>query len=232
MSDAVTPFQAPVGTHDVLAPSSARVGGRRRDVRPVRLPLRLRTGDLTDVRRRRRLQPRHRRGERRRQEGDVRLLGPRRARLRAASRGHRVGRARLRPAQPDDAVEGVVRDAGLPLRASPGRAATASTTSSASRSSAPRTRPSTSRSSRSPSASTAALGLHAFPSAHQLHGPRRLSRGLPRAAERVPREERRSTLRRAPRRPGRDNPLRVLDCKDAACVAVTPEGPDADRSPL
>ena len=39
----------------------------------------------------------------------------------AAARGHRLGRAGLRPAPPARAVEGVVRDAGVPLRAAPGR---------------------------------------------------------------------------------------------------------------
>ena len=77
MSDAVTPFQAPIGTHDVLAPKSAEWEGvvatfaqfaYRYGFELVITPM------FEDVGR---LQPRHRRGERRRQEGDVRLQRPR-----------------------------------------------------------------------------------------------------------------------------------------------------------
>ncbi len=54
---------------------------------------------------------------RRRPQGDVRLRGQGRSPHRAAARGHRAGRARLRAAPPAGAVEGLVRRAALPLRA-------------------------------------------------------------------------------------------------------------------
>ena len=65
--------------------------------------------------------PRHRRGQRGGRQGDVRLRGPRRPDDGAAPRGHRPHRARLRPAPPRAALEGVVRGAVVPPREPPAR---------------------------------------------------------------------------------------------------------------
>ena len=78
----------------------------------------------------RRVPPGHRRRQRGRGQGDVRVRRPRRAPPGAAPRGHGVGRARLRPAPARRAVEGVVRDARPSATSAPRPAATASTTRS------------------------------------------------------------------------------------------------------
>ena len=107
-------------------------GAARRCSREMADRLRLRADPVADVRGPRRV-PAPRRGHRRRHQGDVRLRGQGRPPHRPAPRGHRLGGAGLRRAPPDHAVEGLVRHAGLPLRAAPGGAATASTTRWASR---------------------------------------------------------------------------------------------------
>ena len=119
MSDAVTPFQAPIGTHDVLAPSSAEWEGviatfaqfaYRYGFELVITPMFEDVGVFN-------------RGIGEESEMATKEIAvlhrPRQPHLRASSRGDRVGRAGLHSARSDDAVEGVVLRRGLSLRTSP-----------------------------------------------------------------------------------------------------------------
>ncbi len=154
MSDTVTPFQAPIGTHDVLAPNSAEWEGviatfaqfaYRYGFELVITPM------FEDV------------GVFNRGIGEESEMATKEMYV-FTDRGDRV--YALRPEGTASVVRAFIQhsptppwkawyfDHRLSLRTSPGRAATASTTSSASRCSAPMTRPLTSKSSRSPSAST------------------------------------------------------------------------------
>ena len=98
------------------------MGGHGGPLRRAGRGRRVRADDHADPRARRRVPARHRRGERGRRQGDVRLRGPRRPADGAAPGGHRPHRPRLRAAPPRAAVEGVVRRALVPAREPPARA--------------------------------------------------------------------------------------------------------------
>jgi len=115
-------LQAPTGTHDVLAPNSAEWEGvvatfaqfaYRYGFELIITPMfedvgvfNRGIGEESDVAK----------------KENVRVLRPRGSDLRVAPGGYRARRSRLHPAQSHDAVEDVVRDTGLSLRAPPGRA--------------------------------------------------------------------------------------------------------------
>ena len=115
------PARTPKGMHDVLWPESARwettVARFAALVEGAGYGLAL----TPDRRARRRVPARHRRGQRGRRQGDVRLRGPRRPADGAAPRGHGAGRPGLRAAPPGPAVEGLVRGALVPPREPPAR---------------------------------------------------------------------------------------------------------------
>ena len=114
------PVRAPAGTHDVLWPESWRWEqlvaefARRAGLAGFGLVLNPMFEDAALFRRG--IGGEQRRGA----QGDVRVHRPGRARSGAAPRRHRLGGAGLRAAPPAGAVEGVVRDARLPLRAPSG----------------------------------------------------------------------------------------------------------------
>ena len=138
-------IRAPKGMLDVLPPESGALDERRR-----RASRRGPSASATGCCSRRssstsRCSQRVGETHRRRAQGDVRLRRQGRPPPRAAARGHRVGRARVRAAPAADAVEGLVPRAELPRTSGRRRAATASTGSSAPRCSASTIPTSTSR---------------------------------------------------------------------------------------
>jgi histidyl-tRNA synthetase len=144
-------------------------------------------------------------------------------RLRAAPRGHRVGRARLRPAPTDDAVEGVVRDAGLSLRTSPGRALPPAPPT---RRRSPRDRRPgrRRRGHRLAERFYRALGLSVSACSST---PWATTSVAPPTSNCCARTWRRTVdeLCDEHRRPGRENPLRVLDCKPGVHRGDRRKGP-------
>ena len=116
MPDDKAKFRAPDRHPRRPAARVGAVAARSCDVRRAGRALRLRPGRHADLRAHRGV-PAGGGVHRRRQQGDVRLRRQGRAPPRAAARGHRVGRAGVRAAPPDGAVEGLVRRAELPLRA-------------------------------------------------------------------------------------------------------------------
>jgi histidyl-tRNA synthetase len=224
MSDAVTPFQAPIGTHDVLCAGVGRVGGRGRHLRQLAYRYGLLARDLARCSKTSGSSTGASARQRNRQEGDVRLHRPRQRTYALRPEGTAsVVRAFVQH-NPTTPWKAWYVDAGLPLRASPGRPLSPAPPTG--RRGARHRRPGRRRRGhrRWPSASTG-------PSASR--GSRLLVNSMGHdvcraayvdAAARAPRGQRRANSATSTAHV-RENPLRVLDCKDPACIAVTEDGP-------
>ncbi len=217
-------FQAPTGTRDVLPPESARfaavvarfaglarTAGYGLLVSPMFEDAQVFRRGAGDV-------------DRHRAERDVRVRGQRRPDAGVATRGNGVGRARLRPTPPARTLEGLVRDAGLPLRTAPGRALPpappARRGGDRHRRPGPRRRGDLARR-RLPRLARADGG----PAPGELDGRRRLPSRHTACCSRTSSPLHETELCDEHAKRWTANPLRVLDCKDPACVALHAAAP-------
>ena len=223
--DQTAPLRAPTGTHDVLWPESRRWERLVAEfARPGRAG-RLRPRAQPHVRGRPALPPRHRRRQRRRPQGDVRVRA-----TGAAAPWRCAPRARPRWCGPSSSTTRPCRGRRGTSRppsatSAPRPAATGSTTSSGSRCSAPTTPTSTSRSSPWPPTSTPswACGRSTWRSTRMGCAdvpPRLPGRAAPPISTSTPASCATSTASATA-----VNPLRVLDCKRPECRAVTEDAP-------
>ncbi len=224
-AQAAAAARTPKGMHDVLWPESSRWETTVARVCGVGPGGRVRPRPDADPRARWSVPAGHRRGHRRRRQGDVRLRGPRRPAHGAAPGRDGAGGPGLRAAPPGPALEGLVRRADVPLRAPPARPLPPAPPARRRGARASGRRPRRRGGRRWRHDFFAGLGLREVELEAELPGRRGVQA---RATSRCSvRSWRSGSTSSAPAHRVRhlENPLRVLDCKREECRAATADAP-------